>query len=78
LRVEDVERIIAYVVDYSEPQDHEEIKGFLITLGESDLGPIIARIDTTPNIKIYHLTADPRQKDAALSRLKAVYEKVFV
>jgi hypothetical protein len=77
LRVEDVERIIAYVVDYSEPQDHEEIKGFLITLGESDLGPIIARIDTTPNIKIYHLTADPRQKDAALSRLKAVYEKVF-
>jgi uncharacterized protein YihD (DUF1040 family) len=77
LSVEDVERIIAYVVNYSEPQDREEIKGFLITLGESDLGPVIARTDTTPNIKIYHLTADPRRRDVALSRLKAVYEKVF-
>ena len=78
LSVEDVERIIAYVVDYSEPQDHEEIKGFLITLGESNFGPIIARRDTTPNIKIYHLAADPRQKGIALSRLETVYEKVFM
>jgi hypothetical protein len=77
LSVEDVERIVAYVIDYSEPQDREEIKGFLITLGESDLGPIVVRTDTTPNIKIYHLAADPRRKDIALSRLEVIYEKVF-
>ncbi len=78
LSVEDVERIVAYVVDYSEPQDHEEIKGFLITLGEGDLGPIIARTDTSPSIKVYHFAADPRQRDMAVSRLEVIYERVFM
>lgn len=78
LNVEDIERMIAYIIDYSEPQDHEEIKGFLVTLGESQLSSVIARTDTRPNIKIYHLTADPRQKDAALLTLEKVYKKIFM
>jgi len=79
LSAEDIERIIAYVVDYSEPQDSEEIKGFLITLGKSDLDSIIARTDTTPKIKIYHLTADPRHhKNLILTKLEEVYNKVFM
>jgi hypothetical protein len=78
LSAEDIERIIAYVVDYSEPQDSEEIKGFLITLGESDPDPIIARTDTTPKIKIYHLTADPRHKNLALAKVEEIYNKVFM
>lgn len=77
LNVEDVERIIAYIIDYSEPQDHEEIKGFLITLGEGQLHGVIERTDITPNIRIHHLSADPRQRDAALSALEKVYSKIF-
>jgi hypothetical protein len=78
LYVEDIERMIAYIVDYSEPQDHEEIKGFLITLGEADLSSVIARTDITPHIKIYHLTADPRQRSAALLKLEKLYDKIFI
>jgi hypothetical protein len=78
LNVEDIERMIAYIIDYSEPQDHEEIKGFLITLGEGHLSSVIARTDTIPNIRIYHLTADPRQRNAALLKLEGVYNKIFM
>jgi len=78
LNVEDIERMIAYIIDYSEPQDHEEIKGFLITLGEGHLSSVIARTDTVPNIRIYHLTADPRQRNAALLKLEGVYNKIFM
>ncbi len=81
LNVEDIERMIAYIIDYSEPQDHEEIKGFLITLGrdQSDqLDSVIARTDTVPNIRIYHLTADPRQANVALLKLEEVYNKIFM
>jgi len=77
LNVEDIERMIAYIIDYSEPQDREEIKGFLITLGEGHLSSVIARTDTVPNIRIYHLTADPRQKDVALLKIEEVYNKIF-
>jgi hypothetical protein len=78
LNVEDIERMVAYIIDYSEPQDHEEIKGFLITLGESHSRSVAERTDTIPNIRIYHLTADPRQRSAALSTLDGIYNKIFM
>lgn len=77
LNVEDIERIIAYIIDYSEPQDHEEIKGFLITLDGGQPHGVIERTDITPSIRIYHLSADPRQRDVALSALEEVYSKIF-
>lgn len=78
LNVEDIERMVAYIIDYSEPQDHEEIKGFLITLGESYSHSVVERTDTIPSIRIYNLTADPRQKSVALSTLEGIYNKIFM
>lgn len=76
LQLEDLERIVAYILDYSEPQDHEEIKGFLVTLGlNNGLELLTERKDTTPNIRIYKVNADPRNKEKALFGLRQIYQK---
>ncbi|MEM0117640.1 MAG: hypothetical protein QXV32_04270 [Conexivisphaerales archaeon] len=76
LGVEDIERIISYLVDYSEPQDHDEIKGFLVTLGDLNVNEA-SRRDLVPNLRIYHLVADPNRPKEAEENLERVYHKVF-
>ena len=76
LQLEDLERMVAYILDYSEPQDHEEIKGFFITLGFDDkLELLTERKDTVPNVRIYRVNADPRSKEKALLGLRQIYQK---
>jgi len=76
LSIEDFERMIAYIIDYSEPQDHEEVKGFFITLGTNNSLRLKAeRSDTTPNIRIYQVNADPRYGSRAREGLMQIYQK---
>lgn len=80
VRLEDIERMIAYIVYYSTPQDSEEVKGLLVTLGPSDnesLSLYGRREDITPPIKLYSTTADPRFVRNSIRNIMAVYEKVF-
>ena len=75
----DVERIIAYIVDYAEPQEenHNEIKGFLLMLRSPVSPPIVERIDITPKLKIYVNEVNPSEPRRAKKTATIICNKVF-
>lgn len=75
----DVERMIAYIVDYAEPQEenHNEIKGFLLMLRSPVSPPVVERIDITPKLKIYVNEINPSEPRRAKKTATIICNKVF-
>jgi len=73
----DLERLIAYLVDYAQPQKEEEIKGFLVLLQQDDqFKKLGERVDVHPRIRLFSLVADPREREAAVRNVGRMCEKV--
>jgi len=80
ISISDVERVIAYIIDYSRPQidNGQEIKGFIIMLKHEHITPLLAqRLDMTPQLKIYVAEADPRNPLEAKIKIRNICNKVF-
>ena len=54
----DIQRLISYIIDITDPQDTKEIKGFIINLKTQTT---LQRTDIKPPIKIYITTANPEK-----------------
>lgn len=56
----DLERLLAYMVDYSQPQQEAEVKGFLVLLSHVGGFKLIGeRLDLVPPLRLFSLEANP-------------------
>lgn len=73
----DLERLLAYLVDYSQPQKEDEIKGFLIVLShEAGFLKLGERADLNPKIRLFSVVADPRQPEQASGNIDRMCEMI--
>jgi len=80
----DIERMIAYIIDYAEPQYEQqssEVKGFfvMLKLRTSTTHPYLAteRTDIIPKLRIYMIEANPSDPNQAKQAILALCNKVF-
>ena len=67
----DMERMLAYIADYSLPQNSKEVKGAFVTLpSEEAEGVLTSRMDLNPPIKIYRFYADPIDINESLKSIR--------
>jgi len=78
IRIEDIERLIAYIVDIS-TVDTKELAGYFITLGDSisKCKKWMFRSDIDPNINIYLLVADPRYPKESIDNIRYLIMKIY-
>jgi len=67
----DMERMLAYIADYSLPQNSKEVKGAFVTLPSKESEGILAsRKDINPPLNLYRFHANPANIDESLKSIR--------
>ncbi|MFQ5910756.1 MAG: hypothetical protein ACE5IJ_08585, partial [Thermoplasmata archaeon] len=77
LNVGDLERLLAYLLDFSEPQDHEEMKAFFVVLEQDEWVRDFSREDMSPSARIFSVEANPAEPRRARESVGWVCKKVL-
>lgn len=73
----DLERLLAYLVDYSQPQSEAEVKGFLVLLSHvGGFEQIGERLDLVPPIRLFSLEADPTRPQQATRNIDLMCSRI--
>jgi len=73
----DMERLLAYLLDFSEPQNATEVKAFLVLLNHLEPWSAFEREDLVPPARVFTLEASPEQPREARENIGWMCAKVL-
>jgi hypothetical protein len=78
VNLSDLERLLTYLLHYSEPQKMEEIKAFFVVMNQDEeFMEIGERSDLFPPVRLFSAEANPESPEKAKSSVERVCRKVL-